>query len=70
MESGLDLKKLIKEKGVKQGWLAHVTGINPATISKYVTKTISPSYENVNLLLNAMGYEIVIVDKVKGELNE
>lgn len=58
-----DLKILRKEKKVKIKDLASSTGLNRDTISRIENGTGEPSFKNVQLIIEELGYEIMLLRK-------
>lgn len=60
---GPQIRKIRKAKKLTQGELAAVSGVAVATISAYETQSYTPNTDTVLLLLDALGYELVISKK-------
>ena len=54
----MNLKELLKSKGIKQGFLARKIGVTDATFSGWVVGRCRPTYENLALIADALGMSV------------
>ena len=52
------LREIRKARGMTQGRLATVTGINRVTIARYETEKISPTLKNAEKIAEALGVTV------------
>lgn len=57
------LRNEMLDRNLSVKHLAKVSGVHPNTIRNYLTSRCEPSYYNVLLLIDALGYELVAVPK-------
>lgn len=63
MNEGLKLRALRKNVGLKQTQLSQISGIPKATICNIEKGRNKPSVETYEILLDALGYKLVIWPK-------
>lgn len=56
------LKTAMKEKGIKQSFVAEKLGINQSSLSMYLKSNMSIKTENLVKFANACGLRLVLVD--------
>ena len=64
MQIGEQIKNILWYENKTQVWLARESGITPSTVNAYVNGRYAPNIRTVELLLDALGYELKIVKKV------
>ena len=57
------LRKSMLDRNISVKHLSKTSGVHPNTIRNYLACRCEPSYYNVVLLVNALGYEMVAVPK-------
>jgi transcriptional regulator with XRE-family HTH domain len=55
MDVGTRLRKLIKERGIKQKWVAEQAGISETTFQRILDNKHSPNASNLARLSEALG---------------
>lgn len=63
MDFGEELRRILREKGMSQTGLSKMTNISKTTIRNWYHDYRSPSLDNAEFVLDALGYEIKIVKK-------
>lgn len=65
MKAGGVIFRCRKRKGLSQTELEALTGITKTSISNWESGRFEPSVGKFEILLNAMGYELKVVEKKK-----
>ena len=55
MDIGTRLRKLIKERGLKQRWVAEKSGVNEMTLQRILDNRHSPNAANIVRIAEALG---------------
>jgi transcriptional regulator with XRE-family HTH domain len=55
MSTGLRLKKIISDRGIKQTWLADRAGLNRVTLARIIGGVSEPHVDTIRRLARALG---------------
>lgn len=68
MDIGNIIRKCRRKRGMTQFALALKSGVPPATVSAVETSVRNPSINTIVKLLNAMDFDLAVIDKRKRRL--
>lgn len=58
MDSRTPLKRILEDEGRRQSWLARITGIDQADISRMANRGMHPSQDEAQRIAAALGRQV------------